>query len=42
MGTKLLGPCGQGDVEKAEPPAEELENLSARGRKLVCHALLGL
>ena len=40
MGTKLKGPCGRGDVEKAEPPAEGLENLSAWGRKLVDHALL--
>ena len=31
MGTKLLGPCGQGDVEKAEPPAEGLGNVAACG-----------
>ncbi len=41
MGTKLKGPCGRG-VEKVEPPAVGVENLTASGVKLVGHALLGL
>lgn len=41
MGTKLKGPCGQGDVEKVAPPAVGVENLTASGVKLLVQVLLG-